>query len=166
MKRIYLDSNVLIAHYSVDEAEEAKKKFVENALEVFAQLKDVQLCTSIWAVTEMVNILVSNKKMARGDVAEIESQLVSEKRLKDLKICFVEVSPREDYDFTEFFYHVRQGILKYHSGLGDIIHSVIMKNNGITDILTFDEKDDFKEIPGLRVLHPKNVKFDRPTLDE
>ena len=71
MKRIYLDSNVLIAYYSTDKAEENKRKLVENALTVFAQLKDVQLCTSMWAVTEMVNILVSQKRMNRGDVAEM-----------------------------------------------------------------------------------------------
>lgn len=159
MKRIYLDSNVLIAYYSTDKAEEQKRKLVENALAVFAQLKDVRPCTSMWAVTEMVNILVSQKKMNRGDVAEIETQLVSEKRFGDLKIYFAEVSPRLDYDFAEFFYNVKQGILKYHSGLGDIIHSVIMKNNGIADILTFDEKDDFKQIPDLTVLHPKDVKI-------
>jgi predicted nucleic acid-binding protein len=159
MKRIYLDSNVLIAHFAADKSEEAKKKLVENALDVFSQLKDVQLCTSMWAVTEMVNILVSRKKMNRGEVAEIESQLVSERRLKNLKIFFLEVSPEKDYDFAEFFYHVRQGVLKYHSGVGDIIHSVIMKNNGISDILTFDEKDDFKQIPDLTVLHPKDVKL-------
>ena len=159
MKRIYLDSNILIAHFSVDKGEEAKKKLVENALAVFAQLKDVQLYTSIWAITEMVNILVSNKKMDRADVAEIEGQLVSERRLTNLKIFFAEVSPQKDYDFTEFFWHVRQGILKYHSGVGDIIHSVIMKNNGVTEILTFDEKDDFKQIPGLTVLHPKDIKI-------
>ena len=87
--------------------------------------------------------------MNRGEVAEIESQLVSERRLKNLKISFLEVSPEKDYDFAEFFYHVRQGVLRYHSGVGDIIHSVIMKNNGIGDILTFDEKDDFKQIPDL-----------------
>jgi predicted nucleic acid-binding protein len=159
MKRIYLDSNVLIAHFSVDKAEEPKKKLVENALAVFARLKDIQLCTSIWAITETVNILVSNKKMDRGEVAEIEGQLVSERRLGNLKIFFVEVSPQKDYDFTEFFWHVRQSILKYHSGVGDIIHSVIMRNNGITEILTFDEKDDFKQIPGLIVLHPKDIKI-------
>ena len=159
MKRIYLDSNVLIAFYSVDKAEESRKGLVENALSVFAELKDVQVCTSMWAVTEMVNILVSNKKMDRGEVAEIESQLVSEKRLKNLKVYFTEVSPQKDYDFVEFFYHVRQGILKYHSGVGDIIHSVIMKNNGISEILTFDEKNDFKQIPGLTVLHPKDIKI-------
>ena len=58
-----------------------------------------------------------------------------------------------------FFYHVREGILRYHSGVGDVIHSVIMKNNGVSTILTFDEKDDFKKIPDLTVLHPKDVKL-------
>lgn len=159
MKRIYLDSNVLIAHYSADKAEETKKEMVGKALTVFAKLKDIQLCTSMWAVTEMVNILVSNKKMDRVTVAEIENQLVSERRLNKLKIYFAEVSPQKDYDFAEFFYHVKQGILKYHSGVGDVIHSVIMKNNGITNILTFDEKDDFKQIPDLTVLNPKDVKI-------
>ena len=70
---------------------------------------------------------------------------------------FVDVSPRKDYDFLEFFYHVREGVLQHHSGIGDIIHSVIMKNNGITDILRFDQKDDFKRIPGLTVLHPRDI---------
>jgi predicted nucleic acid-binding protein len=161
MTRIYLDSNILIAHYSTDRAEETKKQQVENALEVYAQLKDVQLCTSMWALTEMVNILVSNKKMGRGEVALVESEFVGERRLGNLKIQLIEVSPREDYDFREFFSHVKQGILNYHSGVGDVIHSVIMQNNGITHILTFDEKDDFKQIPGLTILHPKDIRIQR-----
>ena len=159
MRRIYIDSNILIAYFSTDKAEESKKKMVENALGVFAQLKDAQLCTSMWAVTEMVNILVSSKGIDRTEVAEMESQLVSERRLQNLKIHFVEVSRDKDYDFTEFFYHVKQSILKYHSGVGDVIHSVIMKNNGIAEILTIDEKDDFKQIPGLTVFHPKDIKI-------
>ena len=160
MKRIYLDSNVLIAHYSTDKAEEAKGQMVDGALSILADLKDVQLCTSMWAVTEMVNILVSGKKMDRGIVAEIESQLVNERRLKEVRVQIVEVSPQKDYDFAEFFYHIRQGILRYHSGVGDVIHSVIMKNNAIDNILTFDEKDDFKQIPDLTVIHPKDIKIE------
>lgn len=159
MKRIYLDSNILIAYYTVDTAEVAKKKMVTDALTVFAKLKDTQLCTSMWAIAETFNILVSRKKMDRGAVAEIESQLVNEKRLQNVKLCLVDVSPKKDYDFMEFFYHVRQGILIYHSGVGDIIHSVIMKNNTIKSILTFDEKDDFKAIPDLTVFHPKDIKL-------
>ena len=161
MKRIYLDSNILIAHYSVDKPEEPKRLMVKKAFSVFARLKGVQLCTSVWAVTEMVNILISAKKMPRSDVAEIENRLTNERRLQGLRIHFVDVSAEDDYDFPEFFYHVRDGILKYHSGVGDIIHSVIMKNNHIEDILTFDEKSDFKQIPGLTVLHPKNVRIRR-----
>jgi predicted nucleic acid-binding protein len=157
MKRVYVDSNVLIAYFSVDKSEDPKRKMVENALDVFSQLKDVLLCTSMWSITEMVNILVSTKNMDRGVVAELENKLVNEKRLRNLKIQMVDVSPENDYDFGEFFYHVRQGILSFHSGVGDIIHSVIMKNNGISEILTFDEKDDFKRIPGLTVLHPRNI---------
>lgn len=160
MRRIYLDSNILISHFSRDKAEEGKHSMVENALEVFGQLRDVQLCTSMWAITEMVNVLISHKRVERGQVAEIENQLVSERRLLDLKIQFLDVSPKRDYDFAEFFYHVRQGILQYHSGVGDVIHSVIMKNNGVSDILTFDEKDDFKRIPNLTVLHPRDVKLE------
>ena len=159
MRRIYLDSNIFIAYFSVDKAEEPKKALVENAVDVFGQLRDVQLWTSMWAITEMVNILVAAKKMNRGEVAEIEGQLVSERRLKGHKIYITEVSPQKDYDFREFFFHLRQGILRYHSGVGDIIHSVIMKNNGITEILTFDEKNDFKQIPGLVVLHPRDIKL-------
>jgi predicted nucleic acid-binding protein len=157
--RIYLDSNILIAYYSIDAAEEVKKAMAENALAAFGQLEDIQLTTSMWAVAEMVNILVSRKLMDRGVVAQIESQLVSERRLSSLRIHFVEVSPQHDYDFGEFFFHVRQGTLKYHSGLGDVIHSVIMKNNGISQILTFDEKNDFKQIPDLTVLHPRDIKL-------
>ena len=159
MKRIYLDSNVLIAYYSFDKAEEPKKLLVQSALSVFAVLKDTQLCTSIWAVTEMINVLVSSKKMDRGAVAQIESHLTGEKRLGNLKLALLEVSPSKDYDVAEFFYHVRQGILDYHSGVGDVIHSVIMKNNGLDGILTFDEKSDFKQIPGLTVFHPKDIKL-------
>jgi predicted nucleic acid-binding protein len=114
MNRIYLDSNILIAYYSDDKSEETKKKLVDSALLVFYQLKDVRLCTSMWALTEMVNVLVSQKKMDRGRVAEIESQLVSERRIHNLKIQVVDVSPQKDYDFAEFFYHVKQGILEYH----------------------------------------------------
>lgn len=73
-------------------------------------------------------------------------------------------SPEKDYDFAEFFYSVRQGILRYHSGVGDVIHSVIMKNNEITNILAFDEKSDFKQIPDLTVMHPRDVRIKRSKL--
>lgn len=159
MNQIYLDSNILIAYYATDQSEQSKKDMVLNALKTFDQLQDVQLCTSMWAVSETINILLSRKKMDRADVGEIESRLVNEKRLANVKLLFLDVSPKKSYDFVEFFFHVRQDILKYHSGVGDIIHNVIMRNNGISTIMTFDEKDDFRQIPGLTVLHPKDISL-------
>lgn len=159
MRRVYLDSNILVAYYATDEGERSKKEMVQQALKVFAELVDVQLCTSTWAITEMVNVLTSSKHMDAGMVAHIENQITNQRRLEALKIVLCDVSPQKNYDFSEFFYDVRKGILSYHSGVGDIIHSVIMKNNGIDEILTFDEKDDFKKIPDLTVIHPKNVKI-------
>jgi predicted nucleic acid-binding protein len=155
MRSIYLDSNILIAYYSTDPREALKKKMVQRALDVFARARDVYLCTSIWALTETVNILISEKKMPAAEVADIEQRLFIES-FGNLKLHFKDVSPDKNYDFDRFFYDVREGILKYHSGVGDVIHSVIMKNNGVDFILTFDEKDDFKQIPGLTVFHPKD----------
>jgi predicted nucleic acid-binding protein len=143
----------------VDKPKETKKKMVESALSVFAQLRDIELCTSMGALTEMVNILVSSKKLDRADVWDIESQLVGEWRLQRIKIQIVEVNPDKGYDFSEFFYQVKQSILKFHSEVGDVIHSVSLRNNGITEILTFDEKDDFKQIPGLTVFHPEDIRI-------
>lgn len=45
MRRIYLDSNILIAYFSADKSEDTKKKMVESASDVFAQLRDLELCT-------------------------------------------------------------------------------------------------------------------------
>jgi len=77
MRRVYLDSNVLVALHAADKPEEPKRAIAENALHVFAQVQDLQLCTSMWAITEMVNVLVSAKKLDPGHVAQIENQLVS-----------------------------------------------------------------------------------------
>ena len=155
MRAIYLDSNILIAYYSADKPEVPKKRMVVRALEFLAKTRDVWLCTSAWAVTEMVNILISSKKMDPERVAHIEGQLFTES-FGGLKLHFRNVSPEKDYGFTEFFADVREAILRYHSGVGDVIHSVIMKNHRIDSILTFDEKNDFKQIPGLTVFHPKD----------
>lgn len=160
MKRIYLDSNILIAYYAGDKAEKTKKEATLKALSIFANsANNVRLYTSMWAIAEMANILISNKKIAPEVVHEIENHFTNERRLQGAKVELIQVSPKTDYDFQEFFYHIRQGILKYHSGVGDIIHSVIMKNNELKLILTFDDKDDFKQIPDLTVMRPETVKM-------
>ena len=167
MKQIYLDSCILVAYYSKKETD--KRKLIRKCLKTFQNLEDTIICTSDWAVAEMANVLISRMKMRISSVSRYEEELRNERRLYNLKIKLVDVSPKKDYDFGEFFYHIRKGVIQYHSGVGDIIHSVIMKNNNIRMILTFDEKDDFKQIPDLLVIHPrdisivKNMEFQKTT---
>ncbi len=157
MTRIYLDANVLVAYYATDEAEREKKKLVEKALSVFHQLAEFELCTSQWAVSEMMKILVRTKGMERGAVAEIANTLLRGKRLQNLKITLIEVSPRKNYDFDDFFVGVSENILTYHLDLADAIHSVIVQNHEISRILSFDEKLGLREIAGCTVVHPKQI---------
>ena len=158
MKKNYLDTNILVAAFSDADSDKENKKLVEQVFDTFSQLKDVELWSSMWAITEMVKALIANQKMKAGDAALVERDFVNEARLYGLKIRFADVSPDSDYDFKEFFFHIRQAILLNNSGVGDTIHSVIMKNNSISHILTFDVSD-YATIPNLTVMDPKNIKF-------
>lgn len=158
--KIYLDSCTLIAYFSPHEEEKEKKKEINAALLILEQLKDVELCVSHWAISEFINILLSKHKLTNEEVLKLESSLLNKKRIGNIKLTLIEISGDDKkYDLQEFIYDIRENILKYHSGVGDVIHSVIMKNNRINYILTFDEKEDFKKIEGLVVLHPKNIKL-------
>jgi predicted nucleic acid-binding protein len=159
--RLYLDSCILVSYFSSLEKESEKKELVKNRLNIFANLIDFQLCTSHWTLTETVNVLISNHKMNEGDVAKIESDFINKKRLGPLKIEILSMSKDKTYDFQELCYDVRLKILAHHAGVGDTLHSVIMSNNNVDKILTFDEKEDFKQIPGLKVFHPRDIANER-----
>lgn len=158
MKRIYLDTNIFVASFSGSNSDKIKKKELEDAFKILSELKDIELVTSMWSITEMVKVLiVSPIKMDPEKVSEIEKDLVNEGRMYGFKIKFLEVSPSNGYDFKEFFYHIRKGILSNSSGVGDNIHSIIMKNNDINQVLTFDIKD-FKNMVGITAISPKDIK--------
>jgi len=156
--RIYLDACTLIAFFSTHKEEKKKKKEINSALDILEKIKDIKLCISHWTIAEFINVLLSRHKMKNEDVLKFESTLLNKKRLRTMKLYILDINgDNKDYDLQEFIYDIRENILKYHSGVGDIIHSVIMKNNNINHILTFDEKG-FKKIAGLIVLYPKNIQ--------
>ena len=160
--KIYLDSCILVAFFSKHKEEKEKKKFVKSALELFNKGNDIQLVTSSWAINEMNNILLSRQKDKHkiDFVQECEISLRSKKRLGDVKIDLL--SPdgiKKNYDLEDFFYEVGKLNLKYHPGVGDAMHCIIMENNKITHILTFDQKDDFKKVEGLVVINPEKIEI-------
>jgi hypothetical protein len=160
MKRIYLDSNILIACHSLDKAEDAKKQMVDDALAVFAQLKDIQLCTHVGSNRDGEHFGFSQedrlRHRRRGREPVGQREMTERSQNTDRR-----GEPAEGLWLCRIFLPCETGILKYHSGVGDVIHSVIMKNNGIADILTFDEKDDFKQIPNFTVLHPRDIRIEK-----
>ncbi len=159
--RIYLDSCVLIAFFSTHEEEKENKKEINSVLSIMEEIKDIELCISHWTISEFINIMLSRHKLTNEVVLQYESRLLNKKRLGNIKLYILDINgDNKKYDLQEFIYDIRENILKYHSGVGDIIHSVIMKNNNINHILTFDEKEDFKKIEGLIVLHPRDIKLD------
>src|SRR5258708_4105264 len=87
MRRIYLDSNILIAHYSIDHAEEAKKGLVENALDAFDQLKDVQLCQSARTARDFAQSLMALISSARVTLSGCVPRISSSK-IAVVSCCF------------------------------------------------------------------------------
>jgi len=154
--RIYLDTCILVAYFSTKE-ESSRRALIKKCLKVFEEIGEVELCVSHWTIAEMSNVLISRMRMRSSTVAKLENELLTTRRLGGNKITILDVSSKRGYDINEFFYELRQGIISYHPGIGDTMHSIIMKNNKIETILTIDE-EDFKKIPGLVVLHPKQIQ--------
>lgn len=156
--KIYLDSCILVAYFSNIDREKEKREQVMNVFQLFQNSNDVEIFISHWTISEMMNVMLSSMKLDNSHVLKCESELLNKKRIENVKINIIDVNGKDKkYDFQEFMYEIRENILKYHSGVGDIIHSVIMKKNDLDIILTFDEKPDFKKIEGLTVVHPREV---------
>lgn len=127
MKKIYLDTNIFVCSFSGAESNVIQCDQVKKVFGIISILKDVELWSSYWAITELVKVLIKKIGMDPLKVAEIETNLVNERRLHGLKIKFADVSNESNYDFNEFFHHIRQNILKYDAGVPDAIHGIIMK---------------------------------------
>ena len=155
MKQIYLDTNIFVTHFSDDGTEEVEKICCDKFLERLSKSVDVEFLTSAWTITEMANVLVSKKRMDPAKVTEIENDLIRGRRLGDIKFKLVDVGDK-DYDFNELFLDIRKRIINYDAGVGDSIHSIIMKNNKIEIIITTDQRG-FDKIPQLIVLNPVQI---------
>jgi predicted nucleic acid-binding protein len=157
--KIYLDSCILISYFSKHREEKENKKIIENIIKLMEKIEDLEIFISSWGIAEMMNVMLSRQKQKNAFVLKCESVLLNKKRIGNLKIKVIEIGGGDkNYDFNEFFYDIREIILKYHPGVGDTIHSVIMKNNQISQILTFNKKD-FEDIEGITVLNPRGAEL-------
>ena len=147
-KKVYLDTSVFIAEF---DKKDSKHRILTDFLKKIEKLRDIELCYSKWAITEMYNKLTKDR-IEELKIVKYIKDILDKNKIRNLKLRPVEVCPNDSYDFNNFFNDLAKDLIKYKTGkdrpgLGDIIHIRIMKNNRINVIVTFDT--DFEEIPGL-----------------
>lgn len=150
----YVDTSVLVAYYTSSNDEAARKIIAKRIFSQASEAEDLELVTSHWTLTELTRTLVKSHHMDRQTVSGIVTDLIRRGRIEGAKITFVDVSARLDYDFEEMCADLQDGIIKYTIGFQDVLHTIIMKNNGLDTILTFDA--GFREVDGLVVINIEN----------
>lgn len=129
-----------------------------NALNILSETGVITICVSSWTLTEMVKILINEYRMQPKRVATIHNAITTTSSIVGFEIKIIGVSSRKRYSCENLFLDVREIMTNYSPGWGDAFHCAIMRQNKIETILSADEKKDFEIIPGLKLLHPKDVK--------
>lgn len=156
-KKLYLDTSILIAEFN-------KKDQMHSAVNEFfkyiAKIKDVELCTSKWALTELYN------KLSKSEIKELKivkyiKDVLDRNKIRTQALKVLDVHPRTHYSFHDFFNDLAKDLIKYKTGnprpsLGDIMHIRIMKNQRIKHIITLDS--DFEKIQGIICLNLRKSK--------
>lgn len=146
-KVIYLDACIFIKVFLKEQGYEKIIKFLSDP--------DIEFVTSNWTWTEIVRALIRTKKISEKKVSNYIQLLMRKKRIGDVCFKIISVSLKADYTFDEFFYEVQETQLKYKGSLGDVIHSVVMKNNKINTILSTDS--EFEGMKGIYMLNPLKI---------
>jgi predicted nucleic acid-binding protein len=162
MKKIYIDSNILVSYFATGpKSERTRKNQIANAFKVISSL-NVELYMSMWTITEFVKVMINTKDIKPREVNKIATELARSTSIKGQEINMIKASPVQGYNCDNLFYGVREIMTLYNPGFGDAFQAVIMRNHGIKEILSFDRKDDFQIIPELTVIDPRT--FIKPIL--
>ena len=154
MDSIYLDTNIFVSLLSKDD----KYQDVKTALQTLSNITGLRFVTSIFTFVETAKSLIHTHKKSPKWVAENMYRIQDEKKIDTFNFFILPVSTNSSYSFDNFWIDVGQNMNLYNPGWGDSFHCVIMKNNDIKQILSTDGKHDFKIVPGIKLLQPKDVK--------
>ena len=160
MKKIYLDTNILVALVAEkpeDEKLAERRAVATNALNILTDSGTIALCVSSWALTEMVKVMINEYNIPHKKVAILHNAITQTSSIAGFEITLIQTSPSKRYSIENLFLDVREIMTNYSPGWGDAIHCVIMRENKIKTILSSDGKEDFKIIPSLELLDPANM---------
>jgi len=147
-KKVYLDTSIFIAEFN---KKDIRHETLNNFFKEISGIKDIELCTSKWALTELNNRLTKDQ-IKELKITKYIKDIIDKNKIRTIKLKILNVHPKDHYTFHDFFNDLAKDLIKYKTGkerpgLGDIIHVRIMKNNRVNTIITFDA--DFEKISGF-----------------
>jgi len=152
--RVYLDSNILVAHVDPQDTNGQHDK-VKKFLQKCGGRTDLEFHASSWTLTEAMKVLLVEKNMNKTMVLKISEELLRKTRLANIKFNWLPAPDKPNYDLDEFFYDFQQKILQHRIGVGDLMHIVLMDLHDISTILTFNDKD-FNKFREIKAIKPEN----------
>jgi len=161
MKKVYLDTNILVPLVVKDDTVEERMKMVLSALNILSLSTGIELCVSYWSLTELIKVCINDYSLKPREVSKIKSDIIKNKKVYGFDIEIINSdSGGDDYSIDDLFTSVGEIMNQYNPGWGDAIHCAIMRNNGIKYILSADAKDDFDIIPGIERIDPSKYQIE------
>lgn len=148
-RKIYLDTSFFMAEFN--KVGDIRHNAINKFFKKISTIKEIELCSSKWALTELNNRLTKNQ-IKESKINKYIKDILDKSKIRTHKLKFLDVHPKEHYTFHDFFNDLGKDLIKYKTGrdrpgLGDIIHIRIMKNNRIRIIVTSDSH--FEDIPSF-----------------
>ena len=146
-QKFYLDTSIFMAEFN---KKDPRHETLNSFFKEMANTKDIELCTSKWALTELNNRLTKDQ-IKELKITKYIKDILDKNKIRTIRLNIIDMHPKDHYTFHDFFSDLAKDLIKYKTGkdrpgLGDIIHIRIMKNNRINRIVTFDSHF---EIPGF-----------------
>ena len=153
-RKLYVDTGILVAIYYEGD------KYNKNALNFFQKimkLKNTDIVCSNFCITEFAQVCVKKDIFSESETYKISNALLTTLKIDRLyPFKMIDAKGKNvNYKFEEFFLDIQSIILetKPRPHLADVIHSVIMRNNKIKTIVTYNV-NDFKGIMGIKAYTP------------
>ncbi|MBU0460219.1 type II toxin-antitoxin system VapC family toxin [Patescibacteria group bacterium] len=159
---LYLDTCIFVAYY-YDKDSRNKHQRIIDCLEKLKSHKNIQLVTSDFTFTEFLRIVKKLKGFSMKKGYKIVNELTRLNKIgKKYQFKMVEgedIENAKEYTLNDFFVSLQEEILnqKKEIGIPDSIHIVVMRNNKLKNILTFDTNNGFNNIKKINAINPNDI---------
>ncbi len=125
---------------------------------------DIEVFSSEWALIEMNKTLIRDYHYSKDKAKKVAEDFKKNKKFPKINVIFIDIDSTKSCNFKQFFDYIKNNMIEVKEvHLADAIHSVIMSNNGIRNILTTDT--DFKVLEEVISINPNVFTVMKPKRD-